>query len=511
MYKYLFYSVFFYTSYAMSATSVTTFHNDNGRSGVNAAETILNTTNTNVNQFGKLFSLAVDGQVYAQPLYLQGQAIPGQGIHNVVYIVTEANSVYAFDADTGSGLWHVNLGAPMLCSQIPGCNRDLLPTIGITSTPVIDVPRNALDVVAENWNGTAASVSLHSLNLSTGKENAHSPVVITGSVTGTGDNSSGGVVAFDPFMHWQRAGLLLLNGNIYIGFAGHQDTVPYHGWIFGYDGASLRRVVVKCLSPNGTAAGIWQSGGAMAADAQGNMYVETGNGTSNAWTGGSDYGMSLVKMNGIAGLTISGYFSPSNEATLDAADRDFGSGSPLLIPGTSSVVAGSKDGRIFVLDTDALEGWNSTDKVQQEWFATNAVFGANVYYNSTLYVWGRQDTLKSFAWNGNTFSPIANGSAVIPFDYQNCAAMSVSASGTAAGTGILWGAYSKSLANGGQYPGILRAYDASDVTKELWNSDMNASRDAAGSWAKWVPPTVVNGRVYLATFDNIVNVYGLLN
>ena len=167
MYKYLSVIAFLYTSSALPTTSVTTFHNDNGRSGVNAAETILNTTNTNVNQFGKLFSLAVDGQVYAEPLYVQGQAITGQGIHNVVYIVTEANSVYAFDADQGTSLWHVNFGAPLLCSQIPGCNRDLLPAIGITSTPVIDVPRNALDVVAETWNGTAAIVSLHSLNLST--------------------------------------------------------------------------------------------------------------------------------------------------------------------------------------------------------------------------------------------------------------------------------------------------------------------------------------------------------
>jgi hypothetical protein len=502
----------------LAQVAVTTQHNDLNRTGANLNETILNTSNVNASMFGKLFSRSVDGQIYAQPLYVPNVTIPAKGVHNVVYVCTEHNSAYAFDADDAAAsapLWQVNFG-PAAKIGIPG-----MAEVGITSTPVIDRASNTMYVVAQSAPGGTIIFQLHALDITNGTEKFNGPVTIQGSVPGTGAGSVSGVLAFDPKMHWQRPGLLLLNGNVYFAFATHgDDAPPYHGWIFGYNSTTLQRTTLLCTTPNGSDGGIWTGGMGLAADAGGNIYTATGNGTMNANSGGHDYGDSILKLGTANGLSVLDYFSPSNQSILDAADADLGSSGSLLIPGTSLGVAGGKDGRLFLFSTANLGQFHATDQVVQGWQATfneitgaGGIFGSDlVYYNSKLYLWGRNDTLKAFAFNGTTFNttPVSQTVFSIPDGYSNEPAMSISAQGTAPGTAIVWAAYSATgPADGFAYPGILRAFDAADLTRELWNSNQDSARDSSGSWAKWCPPTIANGKVYLATFDNTLNVYGL--
>ena len=512
------------TAALSGAVIVATQHNDISRTGVNSLETVLKTSNVNVSTFGKLFSRTVDGQIYAQPVYVSGVAVPSQGTHNIVFICTEHNSVYAFDADVpaaSSPLWHVNFGKPVP-STVISVTRNLVPEIGITSTPVIDPSTNILYVVAETYENSKAVFRLHALDLATGAEHFSNPVIIQGTVPGTGLASVGGALAFDPLMHWQRSGLLLSKGNIFIAFGSHQDTPPFHGWIFAYGASNLQQTGLLCLSPNGDSAGVWQAGAGLVADTNGYLYVQTGDGTMDANTGMPDYGDSIVKISATSGLKIVDYFSPSNQGSLSASDIDFGAGGPVLLPGTSLLLGGGKDGKIFVLSTNNLGQFHATDQVVQSWQATfslltssaGGLYGGNVYYNARLYIWGRRDSLKVFSFNGSQFNPtpVSQSTFAIVDGKSNEPAMSLSANATTPGTGILWATYSiNGLASDGMaYPGIMRAFDASDVSKELWNSEQNPGRDAAGSWAKWVPPTVANGKVYLATWDNKLNVYGLL-
>ena len=513
----------------LGAVAVTTHHNDSNRTGANPNETVLTTSNVNVSTFGKLFSRTVDGQIYAQPLYAPNIVISGLGPRNIIYICTEHNSVYAFDADApglSGPFWHVNLG-PSLPAPVIGSFRDLVPEIGITSTPVIDLPSSTLYVVSETYENRAAIFRIHALDLATGQEKANSPTQIQGSVPGTGAGSGGGLLTFDAFMQWQRPGLLLWNGNLYIAFGSHQDAQPYHGWVFAYDATTLQQTAVRCLSPNASAAGVWQGGVGLAVDANGFIYLQTGHGQMDANAGGSDFGMSVVKLDSVHGLAVVDYFSPYNHVALSADDIDFSSSGPVLIPGTSMSVTGGKDGKLFLLNNSNLGQSHDTDQVVQEWQATYSLFstgaggffGGTVFYNSTLYVWGRRDTLKAFAFNGSAFNtnPVSRSTFTIPDAFSNEPSMSISANGTSSGTGILWAAHSTNSvpgagnpASASGNPGILHAFDASDLTKELWNSNQNTTRDYSGSWAKWSPPTIANGKVYLATFDNVLNVYGLL-
>jgi hypothetical protein len=502
--------------------TVTTQHNDLNRSGSNPSETILNTSNVNVNSFGKLFSLAVDGEIYAQPLYMPGMTIPGQGVHNVVYICTANNSVYAYDADSATQsnpLWMVNLG-PAIQSSVLNVTRNILPQIGITSTPTIDPTSNTLYVVAETYESSQAIFRLHALDITTGAEKFDGPVVIQGSVAGTGDSSSGGVVPFVPIMHWQRTGLLLWDGNIYIGFGAHEDQTPYHGWIFTYSASTLTQGAVLCTTPNGSDGGVWQGGVGLTVDSEtGYLYLETGNGTMDANTGNRDYGDSILKLN--PSLAIDDYFSPSNQAALANDDADLSSAGAMLLPGTSLGVGMGKQGTIFLFNRNNLGQYNpGGDQVVQEWQATYnylstgdaGFFGGPVYYNSTLYVWGRRDTLKAFSFNGSTFNTVPQTGAVTVSDgYSNEPALSISGNGTTTGTGILWATYSTNgdANDGAPNPGFFQALNAATLT-EIWDSNQNASRDSLGSWAKWTPPTIANGKVYVPTFDDVVHVYGLL-
>jgi hypothetical protein len=505
------------------AVAVVTNHNDTGRTGANPAETVLTQANVAPGRFGKLFSLPVDGTIYAQPLYVPGVIIPGQGTHNVLYVATQNNTVFALDADGNSNipLWSRNLGTPVQTSQIPGDDRDILGTVGILSTPVIDTKVQVIYVVAESYENNNFIFRLHALSLTNGAEKYNGPVVIGGSYTGTADGSS--LVAFNAFMHWQRPALLEANGNIYVAFGGHQDTPPYHGWIFGYDARSLRTITIKCLTPNASEGGIWQSGSGLVADPSGCVYAVTGNGAWNPAAlpqGGfqGDFGESFLKMNPLNNLLVMDYFTPFDHGYLDSLDADLGSSGPLLIPGTNYMVGGSKAGILYVVDTTNMGKNNPTsDAVVQSWQNNSALFSGNVFSNSRLYVSGRGDFIKSYLFNpspangASFFTPDATSLFALPRGYSNEAAMSASSNGTTAGTGILWVTYSSTgAANGGQYPGILRALKADDLSIELWNSNINNTQDGGWSWAKWAPPTIANGKVYVPTFDNAVVVFGQL-
>ncbi len=485
------------------AASVTTWHNDLGRTGANPSETILTTSNVNTQSFGKLYSLPADGQIYAQPLYVPGVIVGGTP-HNVLYVATMANSLYAYDADSAQLLWRVNFGA-----GVPS-NENITPQIGILSTPVIDVGLNAIFFVTDTYLFNNAVFSLHSVDIRTGKERVGSPVVIAGSVPGNGNGSNNGIIAFNPNQSLQRPGLLELNGNIYIGFGSHADTPPYNGWIFAYNSMTLRKLLIKCMSPNGYGASIWQAGAAMSADSAGNIYAVTGNGDFTPTVG--DYGDTVVKMNAAAGLAITSFFTPSLQGVFENGDNDLGTSGAIVLPGSPlltapMVVTVSKDGHFYLLNSAVLGGYNPTDAAVQELQLTFGHFGGSAYYNNIFYTWANGDVLRLFTFNGSSFSQTAQGTTATFWAYSNTAALSVSANGLVPGTTILWGAHSQSLTEGSNYPGTLHAYDGVNAT-ELWNSNMVAA-DYPGAWSKWTPPTIANGKVYLATFDSGVAVYGL--
>jgi hypothetical protein len=346
-------SLFFFALAAAAQTtvppSVLTQHYDIGRTGQNAAETALTTTNVNSTLFGKLFALSVDGQVYAQPLYVPGVTIPGQGTHNVVYVATENDSLYAFDADIGGApLWNITLltngGTAVPNTYVVA--YDINPQIGVTGTPVIDPSTNTLYVVAKSLESATVTQRLHAIDITSGAEKFGGPVVLQASVPGTGPGSTSGTMPFNRLWKNQRRGLLLLNGYVYIGFAAHGDNGPWHGWILSYNAATLAQAGVWCTSPNGIGGGLWGAGSGLAADTMGTgrIFVATGNGdfpvSSNvvpnpapAPSSSVDFGDSMVQLTASAGqITPTDYFTPYNSASLDAADTDLGSGGVLIPP-----------------------------------------------------------------------------------------------------------------------------------------------------------------------------------
>jgi hypothetical protein len=470
----------------------------------------------NVNTFGKLFSRTVDGQVYAQPLYLPGVSIPGKGVCNVVYVATQHNSVFAFDADdpaAASPLWTVNFGPAVPGNTVGGSNQDVLPEIGINSTPVIDIPTGTLYVVSSSVPSPGTTVfRLHALDVTTGAEKFHGPVAIQGTAKGSGAGSVNGVITFDPTLHGQRTGLLLQNGTVYIGFASHGDHGNYHGWVFGYDQKSLRQTAVRNVAPDGWGAGIWQGFGGLAGDGA-SVYAVTGNGD----LGGNNYGQSVIKMSALGGLAITDYFAPLDWALTNPRDEDFGSGGPLLIPGTSLLVASGKSGTLYVMNSQSLGAYEPSNQVVEQWQLNGAQYGIPVFYNSTLYVWPRGGVLSAFTFNGAASNPVFNtvpalqSQTAAAYGEKNEPSISLSSNGVVSGTALVWAAYSASgSAGAGSFPGVLQAYDASTLNL-LWSSDQApANRDAAGGWTKWCPPTVANGKVYLATMDGVLNVFGLL-
>ena len=498
---------------AWGQVSVLTQHNDNARSGTNLHETILTTSNVNVNTFGRLFTVNVDGYIFAQPLYVPNLPIAG-GTHNVVYVATAADSVFAFDADTGTQLWNKNYGTPVPSSVIN--TQNILVQVGIISTPVIDPSTSTMYFVTKTYENQVQIFRLHAIDITTGNEKFNGPVEISASVRGTGDASSGGQVPFQASQENQRCALSLLNGVVYLAFASHEDYNPYHGWVLGYSASTLQQLYVFNDSPNGSEGGIWQSGQGLVADANNNLYLMVGNGTTDVQTGGSDYGEAFIKLN--SALVPQDYFIPNNFDALNSADKDVSSGGPVLIPGTTYIAGQGKQGLMYVVDTTNMGHYNaSQDPVHQEFSTASGLWGAPIFFNSptnpTLFVWDAGSNLQAYPFASGFFAttPSAEGSTSI----SGCCAggaLSLSSNNYATGSNILWASVPLTSPIHSLAAGQLFAYDATNITTELWDSHQDQARDDVGDWAKFVAPTVANGKVYMASDSGSgqLVVYGLL-
>ena len=494
-----------------------TYHNDNARTGQNLQETVLTPSNVTQAQFGKLFSLPVDGFVYGEPLYMENVAVPNQGFHNLVFVVTEHDSVYAFDADglSNTPIWKVSFIDPANgVTTVPNADvltDDIVPEIGITSTPVIDPVGGTLYVVAKTKENGNYVQRLHALDLTTGAERANSPAVVAPVLPGTGDGNDGnGNVPFNPLRQLQRSALLLANGTVYAAFASHGDNGPYHGWVVGYDAVSLHQVAAYDATANGSEGGIWQSGGGPAADQSGNLYVMTGNGTFDANVGGTDFGDSFLKLN--ASLALVDFFTPFDQAHLNVADADLGSGAPLLLPDqatlpTHLMLSAGKEGTIYLLDRDNLGHYNpvaDTQIVQSAPLAISGLFATPAYFNNTVYFLARYDVLKSFVLNNGRLPASASNQASASFGFPGATPV-ISANGNS--SGVVWALQTDAYGSNG--PAVLHAWDAADISRELYNSSQAGNRDTAGPAVKFSVPTVANGKVYVGT-QNALDVYGLL-
>jgi hypothetical protein len=500
-------------------TDVTTYHNDIARTGQNTTETILTQANVNSTTFGLLRNLAVDGRVDAEPLYLSQLSVAGSA-HNVVFIMTEHGSAYAFDSDTSAQLWKVSLlGSGETSSDDRGCGQ-VTPEIGITSTPVIDRAAGAhgiLYAVAMSKNASTYFQRLHALDITTGAELEGGPVTVQATYPGTGANSSGGQVVFDAKQYKERAALLLLNGVVYTSWASHCDFNPYTAWIMGYNQTSLVQTSVLNLTPNGSEGSIWQSGGGLAADPQGNIYALMANGTfettldANGFPNKQDYGNGFVKVSTAGGtLKVADFFDMSNTVNESGGDVDLGSGGAMVLPdlayGTASTlnlaVGAGKDGNIYLVNRNNMGKWNAnSNNVYQELAGAvpNGVWGVPAYFNSTVYYCDQGGTLKSFSITSGKLAttPVQTGAS---FTYPGVLP-SVSANGTS--NGIVWAIENTGTA-------VLHGFAANDLTQELYNSNQAANnRDHFGSGNKFITPMIADGKVFAAT-TNSVAVFGLL-
>ena len=508
----------------MAQVAVTTQHNDNSRTGQNLGETVLTPANVNVTTFGKLFSQTVDGYVYAQPLYLPNLAIAGKGTHNVVFIATEHDSLYAFDADSNTGsnaspLWQVSFidppkGITTVSNGDVSCS-DLVPEIGITGTPVIDSTTATLYLVAKTKENGKFFQRLHAIDVTTGAEKFGGPITIQARVPGTGDGSHNGIVSFNPLRHGQRPGLLLQNGNIYISWASHCDVGPYHGWIMSYNAQTLAQTGVYNSTANGGLGGFWAGGSGIASDSASNLFVATGNGTFDATSGGRDLGDSIIKLGPPVSKRIKAvdYFTPFDQQSLNAFDLDLGSGGVLLLPDQSGshphlLVQVGKEGTIYLVDRDKMGHFNPNSNsqiVQSLDTAVGGLWAMPGWWNNNLYFGGTGDYLKQFTFNQATglisTQPIAESGTF--FGYPG-PTPSISANGNS--NGIVWALQTDDYDTG---QATLHAYDALNVATELYNSQQNAARDGAGIAVKFTVPTVANGKVYVPA-QATLSVYGLL-
>jgi hypothetical protein len=520
---------------SLAQVHVLTYHNNNRRTGENTNETVLTPENLNATSFGKLFVYNVDGYVYAQPLYVSGLSIPGQGTHNVVFVATEHNSVYAFDADSKSGpsgglLWQVNLGPSAATPNSDFGNRyggfnEILPEVGITGTPVIDLASGTLYVDAFTHEGPAYFHKIHALNITNGNERAFSPVLVSASFPGVGVGGSNGAVFFQPKQQLQRSAITLARGILYVAYGGYADTDPYHGWILGYDASNLQPLTnyVFNSTPNSTVAafganagegGIWMGGGGLAVDAGNSLYFTVGNGSFNAFnnSGGTEYGDSIIRLSSSNRLSVADYFTPYNQAFLGANDLDVGSGGVMLLPdqvGSTPhlMFGGGKQGRMYLLNRDMLTTGNnhynaggSSDAVLQKVDLAGGVFTTPAYFNGRIYLAATADALAAFSISNGILSASAVSSGPRAFPFPG-ATPSISANGT--GNGIVW-----ALRMGS--PGLLTAYRATDLSTELYNSSQAAfNRDVLTDGVKFSVPTIANGKVFVGG-RYALSVFGLL-
>ena len=528
--------------------SVSTYHNDPARDGLNASETSLTPSNVTPGKFGKLYNLPADSYVYAQPLYVSNVSIPNNGIHNVVYVATVNDTVYAYDADglTLQPLWTANLaalGCPIgwTCGALPSSvnyagasGPDIYPEVGIVSTPVIDSTTNILYVVAKtqetSGNTTNYLYRLHALDITTGAEEIGSPVIIQGQVAGSGPPNNNGFLDFSPLFSLQRPALLLANGAVYISFGASADLSMWHGWIFAFDKSSLAPLGVFSVTPNGTEGhgGIWMHGDGLAADTSGNIYFTTGNG---AFDGVTNFGDTFLKL-ATPSLTVADYFTPYDQYTLDNADEDVSAGGLLLLPdsaGTTQhphiMIGCSKVGTLYVIDRDNMGQFNSSGDNQIIQELSNAVgtapfnpdnpgyvedcYSSPAYWNGNVYFGGVADSLKMFTFKNGRLSSSAASQSQESYQFPG-ASPSISANGST--NGIVW-----TIENAGNVVGtdgsattaVLHAYDATNLSNEVYNSTQVGS-DSAGAPVKFATPTIANGRVYVGTQTSVA-VYGLFS
>jgi len=502
-----------------------TFHNDKSRTGLNQNETVLTRTNVNSATFGKAFSYNIDGHAVASPLYVPAVNIPGQGARNVVFVATEHDSVYAFDADGVSPgtLWQRSFINPAAgITTIPASDTgeccDIAPEIGITSTPVIDPATGTLYVVAKTKEVAGSTTNyvqrLHALDIATGAEKFGGPMVIQATVPGNGVDSVGGFLTFRSFRENQRTGLLLNNGVVYMSFGSHGDIQPYHGWVLAYNAATLQQIWAYCVTPNGEGGGVWQGGGGLTADAAGNLYFISSDGTFDANTGGVDLGDSYIKMSP-AGVVLD-YFTPHNQATLDAGNVDLGAGGLLLLPDQAGthphvMLSAGKNGTIHVIDRDNMGHYNSSNDNQAVQTLANIFpfgnpelgnFSAAAYFNGYVYFSPIADNLQAFQVTNGLLSTAPTSRSPELYSYPG-GTIAVSSSGV--NNGIVWAVQ----INGTSGAGVLRAYNAANLGIELYNSTQAGSRDALDPAAKFSVPLIANGKVFVASSGRLT-VFGLL-
>jgi hypothetical protein len=544
---------------------VFTYHNDVSRDGADTQEYALTAATVGSSTFGKLFSCAVDGAVYAQPLWVPGLTIGG-GSHNVLFVATQHDSLYAFDADATPCVtyWQAKLldtlhggtanETPIIWNDVGNCFGDIYPQVGVTGTPVIDPGTNTIYLVSSSEVGTVGGNCsyapgtffrrLHALDLATGSEKFNGPVSITASVPGVGDG--GTTVNFDPQKHHQRSGLALAGGTVYVPWSAHEDATPYHGWLMGYSASDLSQAPsVFNTTPNGGLGGIWAAGGAPAIDSLGDVYLSTGNGIFDANSTTSpftDYGDSILRLHPSSGstlnglnLSLAGWFTPYDQATLAQYDADLGSGAVVLLPDQTSgpehlLAQLGKEGVVYLIDRDNMGQFNPTDNSQilQSFSGTSGGFwGAPAFWQNGLYFAGAYDFLKVYSFDPSTglFNTTAASQSGNAFSFPD-ATPSISSQG--ASSGIVWAidaslyGYASPNAAGGLNcyavpvpsactgPAVLHAYDATNLATEYWNSTQaTGNRDQAGNAVKFVPPTIANGKVYVSTRTE-VDVYGLL-
>src|SRR5215469_489581 len=556
------------TIYVTDFKGVFTYHNDNARDGANLRELALSGTTVTPATFGKLFSCAVDGAVYAQPLWMRGQSIGG-GIRNIIIVATQHDSVYAFDADANPCVmyWHVNLidtlhggtsgEKPVTWNDIGQCFGDIYPEVGVTGTPVIDSTTNTIYLVsafesnAKN-SGSCSGASgnfhhrLHALDVFTGSEKYNAPVTIAASVPGTGDGAVNGMISFSSQLHHNRSGLAEFGGRIYVAFAAHEDATPYHGWLIAYNRTNVQQqLAVFNTTPNGihgADGGIWAGGAAPAIDSGGDVYVSTGNGVFDelAPPPNADYGDSILRLHYVKGttlngtnLSVSGYFTPYDQSTLAQDDGDLGSGGVVLLPNQTGagpqhlLAEAGKEGVVYLIDRDNMGQFNASNNnqvVQSFNGPTKGLWGMPALWHNNLYIGGQGDAIRQFTFNPTTelFNTPVASQTTSTYGYPGTVP---SVSSQSATHGILWAidsslygyaspnttvnCYSVPVPPTCTGPAILHAYNANNLGQEYWNSAQAANhRDQAGLAVKFVPPTIANGKVYVGTRTE-VDVYRL--
>jgi hypothetical protein len=511
---------------------VTTYHNDLSRDGVNAHEYALTTSNVTSTTFGKLFSCVVDGAVYAQPLWVSNLNIGG-ATRNVIFVATQHDSLYAFDADASPcvKLWQASLidgahggGGSGTETSVPSGptgnlvgrgTGDITPEVGVTGSPVIDLSSQTLYVVSKSvvMSGPTFFQRLHAIDLASGNEKFSGPVTISATFPGTGDG--GTTVTFNPKTQNQRPALALVNGVVYIAWSSHEDAPPYYGWVVGYNASTLAQANVLNISPNVGFGGIWMGGGAPAADANNNLYLLTGNATfdaNNSTAPNNDYGDSFLKVSGTLG--VSDWFTPSDETTDNSGDQDFGAGGAAVLvdqpsgnPVMHLIIGGGKDGFLYLLNGDNM-GHLGDSNAWQRFNFSSPIFSTGAFWNNSFYLAGVGGPLKMYPFNttSSMFATSPSSQSSTSYGFPGTTP-SVSSTGTS--NGIVW-ALDDSLYCTPQSPmptfcgpAVLHAYDATNLASELWNSSQAANgRDNAGYAVKFTVPTVANGKVYVGTRGN---------